>query len=41
LRGSIGNRNKIAAGMVLGQNVSDDEVVFYRFKEKVIAIPKA
>ncbi len=36
----IGNRNKIAAGMVLDKNVGDDEVVFYRFKEKVIAIPK-
>jgi sugar O-acyltransferase (sialic acid O-acetyltransferase NeuD family) len=37
---SVGNRNKIAAGMVLDQNVGDDSVVFYRFKEKVIAIPK-
>ncbi len=36
----IGNRNKIAAGMVLDKNVGDDEVVFYRFKEKVMAIPK-
>jgi sugar O-acyltransferase (sialic acid O-acetyltransferase NeuD family) len=36
----VGNRNKIAAGMVLDKNVGDDEVVFYRFKEKVIAIPK-
>jgi sugar O-acyltransferase (sialic acid O-acetyltransferase NeuD family) len=37
----IGNRNKITAGMVLDKNVGDDEVVFYRFKEKVIAIPKS
>ena len=37
----IGNRNKIAAGMTLNKNVGDDEVVFYRFKEKVIAIPKS
>ena len=36
---TVGNRNKIAAGMVLDQNVSDNSVVFYRFKEKVIAIP--
>jgi len=36
----VGNRNKIAAGMVLDQNVGDDEVVFYRFKEKVIAVPR-
>lgn len=38
---SVGNRNKIAAGMVLDQNVGDDAVVFYRFKEKVIAVPKS
>ena len=36
----VGNNNKIAAGMVLDQNVGDDSVVFYRFKERVIAIPK-
>jgi sugar O-acyltransferase (sialic acid O-acetyltransferase NeuD family) len=36
----VGNRNKIMAGMVLDKNVGDDEVVFYRFKEKVLAIPK-
>ncbi len=37
----IGNRNKIAAGMVIDRNIEDDTVVFYRYKEKVIAIPKA
>jgi sugar O-acyltransferase (sialic acid O-acetyltransferase NeuD family) len=37
---TIGNRNKIAAGMVLDQNVGDDSVIFYRYKEKVIAVPK-
>jgi len=36
----VGNNNKIAAGMVLDKNVGNDEVVFYRFKEKVIALPK-
>lgn len=36
----IGNRNKIAAGMVIDRNIEDDAVVFYRYKEKVIAIPK-
>ena len=36
----VGNRNKITAGMVLDKNVGNDEVVFYRFKEKVMAIPK-
>jgi sugar O-acyltransferase (sialic acid O-acetyltransferase NeuD family) len=36
----VGNRNKIMAGMVLANPVGDDEVVFYRFKEKVIAVTK-
>ncbi len=36
----IGNRNKIAAGMVVDMNIENDSVVFYRFKEKIIAIPK-
>lgn len=36
----IGSRNKIAAGMILDQNVGDDSVVFYRYKEKIIAVPK-
>jgi len=36
----IGNRNKIAAGMIVDMNIGDDNVVFYRFKEKVLAIPK-
>ncbi len=35
-----GNRNKIAAGMVLDKNIGDNAVVFYRYKERVIAIPK-
>lgn len=37
---SVGNRNKIAAGMVLDQNLGNDSVVFYRYKEKVIAVPR-
>lgn len=36
----IGSRNKIAAGMILDQDIDDDTVVFHRFKEKVLAIPK-
>ena len=36
----VGNRNKIAAGMTLNKNVEDDTVVFYRHKEKIIAVPK-
>ncbi|MFT3682749.1 MAG: acetyltransferase [Ferruginibacter sp.] len=40
-RVTIGDRNKIAAGMTLDKNVGDNEVVFFRFKEKVIAVPKS
>ena len=36
----IGNRNKIMAGMVLDKNVRNDTTVFFRHKERVIAIPK-
>lgn len=36
----IGNRNIIQAGMVLDKNIGDDTTVFYRYKEKVLAIPK-
>ena len=37
---TIGNRNKIAAGMVLDKPVGDDTTVFYRYKERVMAVPK-
>jgi sugar O-acyltransferase (sialic acid O-acetyltransferase NeuD family) len=37
---NVGNRNKISAGMILDTNISDDTVIFYRYKERVIAIPK-
>jgi sugar O-acyltransferase (sialic acid O-acetyltransferase NeuD family) len=36
----VGSRNKIAAGMIIDQNIDNDSVVFHRFKEKIIAIPK-
>jgi sugar O-acyltransferase (sialic acid O-acetyltransferase NeuD family) len=36
----VGSRNKISAGMILDQNIENDSVVFYRYKEKVLAIPK-
>jgi sugar O-acyltransferase (sialic acid O-acetyltransferase NeuD family) len=36
----VGNQNKIAAGMVLDQPVGDNQVVFYRFKERIMTIPK-
>ena len=37
----IGDNNVIQAGMCVDKNVKDDTTVFYRFKEKVMAIPKA
>ena len=36
----IGNRNKISAGMIIDTDVGDSSVVFYRFKERIIAIPR-
>lgn len=36
----IGSNNTIQAGMTIDKNVSDDETVFYRFKEKVTVIKK-
>lgn len=37
---AIGSGNTIQAGMMVDKNVDDDTTVFYRFKEKVMAIPK-
>jgi sugar O-acyltransferase (sialic acid O-acetyltransferase NeuD family) len=37
----IGCRNKIAAGMILDQDVGSDSIVFYRFKEKILAVPRS
>lgn len=37
---SIGDGNKITAGMVLDKDIINDSVVFYRYKERVIAVPK-
>lgn len=36
----IGNNNVIQAGMIVDKDVPNEATVFYRFKEKVIAIPK-
>ena len=36
---SIGNRNVIQAGMIVDKNVENDSTIFYRYKEKLIAIP--
>jgi sugar O-acyltransferase (sialic acid O-acetyltransferase NeuD family) len=35
----IGDNNKISAGMVVDKQVGDNEIVFHRFKEKIIAVP--
>lgn len=37
---TIGNRNLVQAGMIVDKDVKDDAVVFHRFKEKVIAVPR-
>ena len=37
---SVGNRNVVQAGMIVDKNVDDDATVFYRYKERVIAVPK-
>lgn len=37
---SISNNNTVAAGMTLDKNVGSGETVFYRFKERIIAITK-
>jgi sugar O-acyltransferase (sialic acid O-acetyltransferase NeuD family) len=37
---TIGNNNVIQAGMVVDKNIGDGETVFYKHKEKIIAIPK-
>ena len=34
----VGNLNKIAAGMIIDQNIGHDSVFFHRFKEKIIAL---
>lgn len=36
----IGDGNVIQSGMCVDKNVKDDTTVFYRFKEKIMAIPK-
>lgn len=35
---ALGNRNTVAAGMIVDKNVLNDATVFYRFKEKVVVI---
>ena len=35
-----GNNNIIASGVIIDKNISDNESVFYRYKEKISFIPK-
>ena len=37
---TIGNNNVIQAGMTIDKNIENDTTVFYRYKERVLAIPK-
>lgn len=37
---SVGSRNVIQAGMIVDKHVADDATVFYRYKEKIMAVPK-
>lgn len=37
---TVGSNNVVQAGMVVDRSVNDDEVIFHRFREKIIAIPK-
>jgi len=36
----VGHRNRVEAGMVLDKSISSHSTIFFRYKEKVIAIPK-
>ncbi|MCT4588713.1 MAG: acetyltransferase [Carboxylicivirga sp.] len=36
----VGNRNKIAAGLVLSKPVHDDVLVYWRYKERTISLKK-
>ncbi len=35
---SIGDHNIVQAGMIVDKDVSDNSIIFYKFKEKIIAI---
>ncbi len=36
----IGDNNIIQAGMIVDQNIQNDNTIYYRYKERVLAIPK-
>ena len=37
-RVNLGSRNEIQSGMIVEKNISEDTVIFHRFKEKVLVI---
>jgi UDP-3-O-[3-hydroxymyristoyl] glucosamine N-acyltransferase len=37
---TIGNNNTVQAGMIVDKDIENETTLFYRFKEKVLAIPK-
>lgn len=37
---TIGDNNVIAAGMIVDTNLENDSTVFYKYKERIIAVPK-
>lgn len=37
---TIGNNNTIAAGMIVDADLQDDSTVFYKYKERIIAVPQ-
>ncbi len=39
-RVAVGNRNQVQSGMIVEKNISDDAIIFHRFKEKIHVIPK-
>jgi len=38
---SIGSSNVVQAGMIVDKSVKDNTTIFYRYKEQILAIPKA
>jgi sugar O-acyltransferase (sialic acid O-acetyltransferase NeuD family) len=36
----IGDRNTIQAGMIVDKNINDDTVIFHKYKEKIMILPK-
>ena len=37
---TVGSNNVVQAGMIIDKAIGNDEIIFHRFKEKIIAVPK-